>query len=210
VKKLLSLGLAWSMLATVALRAEAEAMPVASPTAPSPTVPVTAVAPTVVATVEAAATPAATPEIPDVKTDAKDLPANSGEVKDADKEVEIPKEAPVVEAESIKVTPEKQARFRWGNLFLGALGGGILGAGSGFLLFTASKPDGTIDYNSAGVVVPVSTVIGMAVGGGLSVLLGLTTPLPAVPPSMNSGLDGTRLAWEPFQNGQRLILTTHF
>lgn len=152
-----------------------------------------------------------TPEIPASKADVKALPADVSATADTSQDVEIPKEEPVVDKpESIKLTPEKPGRFRWGNLFLGALGGGILAASAGFLLFTGSKKDGSIDYDSARVVVPVSALIGIVAGGGLSVLLGLTTPLPVAPPSMNSDAARDGLAWEPCASGQRLVLTTRF
>ena len=70
--------------------------------------------------------------------DAKDLPADIS-AKDADKGVETPQGQPAGKAESVVLKPEKPSGFRWGNFFLGALGGGILAGGAGFLFFTGSQ-----------------------------------------------------------------------
>jgi hypothetical protein len=161
----------------------------------------------------AAASPAA-PDLPADKAEAKDLPADVSATASQDSQVETPKEIPDGQrkAESLKLVPDKPQPRRWGNFVLGALGGGVLAGGAAFLLEPA-KPDGSIDYKKAEVVVPLAAVGGMIIGGTLSVLLGLTTPLPAAPPAMNSQIQGQgpSLAWAVLpEGGSELVFRSRF
>ena len=149
------------------------------------------------------------PVLPDAsQSEVKDAPPETG-VAGGSAEVETPSEAPAVKR-SIKITPEKPSTFRWGNFFLGALGGGILAGGAGFFFFTQSDKDGSIDYDKVRTIVPIAVGGGAALGGLLSVLLGLTTPQDAPPPEMNSSLGGPSLALLPLADGQAVVWTAHF
>ena len=146
----------------------------------------------------------AAPELP-VAVDAKDTDTAPAVDAKAKADVETPQGEPEAKTETVKVLTEKPKRFLWGNFFLGAAGGALLGGVVGFLGFTQSEKTGGIDYNKARVVVPLATAGGALVGGVLSVLLGATTPPPATPPDMSR-------AYEPGLQamGNRLIYSVQF
>jgi hypothetical protein len=143
------------------------------------------------------------PELP--KTDdIKDSPSpgvgeSSDGGADADKaDVAVPDGEPVVKAEPGKVTQAKPGHFRWGNFFLGALGGAvIIGTGAIISGATNNASGGQLD----GTKVAIWTGSGALGGGLLSMLLGATSPLPVTPPDMSL---------LPLPLGREVAFSVHF
>jgi hypothetical protein len=134
------------------------------------------------------------PDLPKAE-DVKDVP-DSGDAasQDGKADVAVPDGEPEVKAESVKVTQAKPGHFRWGNFFLGALGGAvIIGTGAIISGATNNAAGGQLD----GAKVAIWTGSGALGGGILSMLLGATSPLPATPPDMSllPLPKGTELAW---------------
>ena len=105
-------------------------------------------------------------------------------------DVSVPENEPEVKKEAVTAVTAKPGHFRWGNLFLGALGGAALG----FLALEGADQGGGLDASKT-----TAFVGGGALAGGLlSVLLGATSPLPATPPDMSRN------------HGPMLVLALHF
>lgn len=127
------------------------------------------------------------PDLPVAAEAMKDVPEGvTGEAK-----VDVPAEDPA-KRDAVKITHEKPARFRFGNLLLGALGGAILSGGVAFLGFARNDKDGSIDYSKVQTLVPLAAGAGAVVGGLVGFLLGATTPTGPTPPTMESSLGGAR------------------
>ena len=143
------------------------------------------------------------PDLP--KTDdMKDSPApgvgeSSLDKAAADKtDVDVPDGEAVPKSESVKVTLAKPGHFRWGNFFLGALGGAvIIGTGAIISGATNNAAGGQLD----GSKVAIWTGSGALGGGLLSMLLGATSPLPATPPDMSL---------LPLPLGREIAFSVHF
>lgn len=121
------------------------------------------------------------PELP--KTEApRENEADEAGAKEGQKaEVTVPEGEPEVKKESVAVVQKKYGHFRWGNFFLGALGGAALTAGVGIPSGAANGNGSSLDGAKIGILAGAG-----AVGGGLlSVLLGATSPLPVTPPDMS-------------------------
>ena len=127
------------------------------------------------------------PELPEGSTEA----APPDEVKAEDvKEQATPSKDEVPHIPGKPKADLKEEHFLWGNFFLGAFGGGVLGGALGILFSNGEqeqmKRGGAIGLGS-----------GLVVGGLGAFLLGATTPVPPVPPKVESRLGALALGLNP-------------